>query len=275
MPMKPRALILDLFGDYLRYAPEVRAGALGLLLAEFGVEPATARVTLSRLRQEGWFSTRRSGRETYYRATPMLLDILDEGRSRIFAPYPTGWDGTWTTVVFQLADSDRAAREGMRKTLSWLGFAPLAGTTWISPRGSSGVGEELRRDLPGVQVDVFVSRTDDPAADRELLRRCWDLDALAAVYRAFLDEHRDTARSAGAMAGPDALRARIELTARYRRFPLQDPGIPSVLRPVDWPGADAHALFHSTHDALEAAATEFVETVVGVRIGAQFTSANM
>ena len=111
MTIKPRQLVLDLFGDYLRYVDEVQAGDIGALLSEFGVEPATSRVTLSRLRQEEWFTTRRAGRETFYRPTARLIDILDEGRERIFAPYPEEWDGAWTTVVFQLPEADRATRD--------------------------------------------------------------------------------------------------------------------------------------------------------------------
>ena len=85
MQWKPRALILDLFGDYLRYAgSEVRLADITELLAVFDIEAATVRVNLSRLRKEGWFTTRRVGRETVYSLTPHMLEILNEGRERIF-----------------------------------------------------------------------------------------------------------------------------------------------------------------------------------------------
>ena len=61
--MKPRSIILDLFGDYLRYAgAEIKLGDMTKLLAVFGVEPATVRVSMSRLKKEGWFTTRRQQR---------------------------------------------------------------------------------------------------------------------------------------------------------------------------------------------------------------------
>lgn len=268
MLIKPRALILDLFGDYLRYVEEVRAGDLGALLGVFGVEPATARVTLSRLRQEGWFETRRSGRETFYRLSPNLLEVLTEGRARIFAPYPEAWDGSWTTVVFQLSESDRALREQIRKRLSWLGFAPLAGSTWVSPQPVDGIADRLRLEFPQAVIDVFESRMPDLDAARELLARLWDLDELNAQYRAFIDDHEDLLCAASELEGAPAFSTRTELTFTYRRFPFKDPWIPAALRPAGWLGAQAHTLFLRIHDELGAAATAYVATTIGAEVPA-------
>ena len=64
MPVKPRSLVLDMFGEYLRYlGPEVRLTQVTNLLSEFDVTPATVRVTMSRLKNEEWFTARREGRE--------------------------------------------------------------------------------------------------------------------------------------------------------------------------------------------------------------------
>ena len=100
--MKPRAILWDLFGDHLRYVGDgqVPMRALTFLLGEFGVAEATARVVLSRMRREGWFTTSRDGRQTSYALTARSIKMLDEGRTRIFergrtaGTAPGGWSST-------------------------------------------------------------------------------------------------------------------------------------------------------------------------------------
>jgi phenylacetic acid degradation operon negative regulatory protein len=264
--VKPRALILDIFGDYLDIVgAEVRAGDLVTMLGVLGVEAATTRMTLSRLKQEGWFSTRRIGRETLYRLSDHLLTILDEGRGRIFAPYQEEWDGCWTQLVFQLPESDRSLREQFKKRLSWLGFGPLTASTWLSPRRQRDVAIALRHEFPAVAIDVLEARSDDIEVDRSLALRCWDLERLNIDYLEFVDGHRALAASAPVLDGRTAFAARIELVSTYRHFPFRDPSLPRELRPSGWQGATAHALFLDVHDALAPRASDYVADLVGER----------
>ena len=85
-PVKPRAVLWDLFGDHLRYVNggTVPMRALTALLDGFGIGESTSRVALARMRREGWFSTDRDGRQAIYRLTARSVVLLDEGRSRIF-----------------------------------------------------------------------------------------------------------------------------------------------------------------------------------------------
>ena len=81
-PVKPRAIVWDLFGDHLRYIDDghVPMRALNQLLDVFGVGESTTRVVLSRMRREGWFTTSREGRQTSYalteRGRKALLDYV-------------------------------------------------------------------------------------------------------------------------------------------------------------------------------------------------------
>jgi len=267
--MKPRALILDIFGDYLRYVgSEAKAGDLVVLLGTLGVEPAATRMTLSRLKQEGWFTTRRVGRETIYRLSDHLLDILDEGRARIFTEYEDDWDGWWTQVVFQTPESDRAVREQVKKQLAWLGFGMLTPSTWLSPRDAKAEALKLHPEFPTASFDVLSSRTDDREVDRSLVARCWDLAGLDADYRQFIEDHRHLLDTAPTLSGPAALAVRTEIVSTYRHFPFRDPSLPIALRPDGWPGATAHDHFLTVHRALAGAAVAYVSDVVGVDVEA-------
>ncbi|GGG54237.1 PaaX family transcriptional regulator [Kocuria dechangensis] len=262
--MRPKDLVMDLFGDYVRYTGgSIRLGQLTHLLELFGVEPATTRVTLSRMRKDGWVETERHGREMSYSATPRLLEVLDEGRARIFAPSRSPWAGQWTMVIYQIPESRRADREQLKKMLSWEGFGQLTPTTWVAPRD---VRERMCAALDcdrDENVHVVLMSTGSLERDRRLARQCWDLEDLSRDYRLFVDECRQWAEGgAQGLAPEEALVARVRLVSAYRRFPFRDPQLPTALQPDDWPGDTAYELFVRAHQALAGAATEYVSAVL-------------
>ncbi len=262
--MKPRSLVLDLFGSYLRYAgAEVRLAHLTELLGHFDVAPATVRVTMSRLRREGWFSTRRDGRETIYTLTPGMLAILEEGREAIFAPSARDWTGEWTMVLYQMSESERLERTQLRKTLAWHGFGPLTTSTWMAPGDRRAEVVSFMDSDREEQVDILTCSSGGLAHDRDLARRCWDLDTLAEDYRGFVEGHRHLLRGAESFAPSEALVARTELISTFRHFPFRDPRLPVELRPAEWPGAEAHTLFADAYAALGPGARACVSTIVG------------
>lgn len=270
MQWKPRALILDLFGDYLRYAgSEVRLADITELLAVFDIEAATVRVNLSRLRKEGWFTTRRVGRETVYSLTPHMLEILNEGRERIFRRRDETWEGRWTMAIYQVPESERAVREQLRKQLAWHGFGQLSPSTWLSPHDLIAEVREIAAENPLAKVDALWCGTGDLQEDRGLAARCWDLEQLGADYRHFIRNYAhldDDGLNAG-KDGRTALIERMHIIGDFRRFPFRDPYLPRELQPENWPSSEAYTLFGAVHRQLGAAATGFVSGIIGQPVG--------
>ena len=263
--MKPRPVVFDLFGDHLRYhGGAARTQALVDLLEVFDVGEPTARIVLARMRKEGWFDTHREGRQVVYTLTDQAWRLLDEGRTRIFERAHPRWDGQWRMVIYAVPEQERAERERLRRTLSWLGFGPLATATWISPHERL---DEVERALPDTtaRLDLLTCRSRDRATDLDMVERCWDLKALGRDYQDFvtrLEELPGMSDLAG-LPGPDALRLRIEIVSSYRQFPFRDPDLPAELLPEDWPGRRAHELFVAAHEALAQPADDFVTAVLG------------
>lgn len=260
--MRPRSLVFTLFGDYFRYSGEGEVPLRGLsdVLQLFGVEPATTRVVMSRLRAEGWFETRRDGRLTTYVLSDHARQLLDEGRERIFRHVPGEWGGEWTLIATRAGD--RAARDEVRKHLTWRGFGQLQPAIWIAPGDRVTAARDLM-DANGVGSDVFLSRSGDLDHDRSIAGRGWDLDALDAQYREFVERH-DLAT--GPVGDDDALVARVRLTDDYRRFPFTDPDLPAVLLPSGWTAPRAHEVFVRRHDELRGPATAAVERLTGMTV---------
>jgi phenylacetic acid degradation operon negative regulatory protein len=264
--MKARSLVFDLFGDYLRYrGGEVRLRGLVSLMGCFAVAEPTVRVVVTRLRKEGWLVSRRDGRETIYSLTDAAWSLLDEGRERIFQRATGPWDGQWHMILYTVPETERALREQLRKKLSWLGFGPLSSSVWVSPHDRAHQLREAFTDEPSVRLDLFRSRSEGLAADRDIAARAWDLDQLHRAYAELLAEYRPrlTRYRSGALQGPEALVERMRMVHDYRRFPFRDPDLPPDLLPVGWPGREAHQLFVDLHGLLRGSAEDCVDTLLG------------
>jgi phenylacetic acid degradation operon negative regulatory protein len=265
-PVKPRAIVWDLFGGHLRCAGggRVPMRVLTGLLEVFGVGESTTRVVLSRMRREGWFTTYRDGRQTSYALTGRSVRMLDEGRARIFERGRDDWDGTWRMVIYAVPEENRAERDLVRRMLAWHGFGPLAAATWISPHPWLDAVASALAGLSATRTDLLECRSHGRDADLEMAARCWDLDGLGRDYLELAAAYGQLPPLAelARLPGPDALRQQVELVASYRTLPFRDPDLPARLLPEGWPGHRAHALFIAAHDALHGPADAFVRDVL-------------
>jgi phenylacetic acid degradation operon negative regulatory protein len=265
-PVKPRAVLWDLFGDHLRYVNggSVQMRALTELLDGFGIGESTSRVVLARMRREGWFTTDRDGRQTIYGLAGRSIRMLDEGRARIFDRGRDDWDGAWRMVIYAVPEESRAERDRVRRTLAWHGFGPLAAATWISPHPRLETVRDGLADLSATRMDLLESRSQSLTADREMAARCWDLGGLRRDYAELVSSYQRLPAVAelARLPGRDALRRQVELVASYRTLPFRDPDLPASLLPQEWPGRRAHALFIAAHDALHGPADAYVREVL-------------
>jgi phenylacetic acid degradation operon negative regulatory protein len=254
---KPRSIVFDLFGDCLRYTGgAARLQTLTELLAAFDVPEATTRVVMARLRKEGWFETEKDGRSTVYRLTDRSWRLLDDGRKRIFERHRAPWDRHWRMVIYDVPESDRAARDRVRKKLRWWGFGSLAPSTWVSPHDRLEEVASALSEEPVARLDLLTCHSAGAAADLDMATRCWDLDGLHAAllrkrdaYRARLARYR-----AAPPRGKDALVERLELVHDYRMLPFDDPDLPPELVPAGWVGREVHQMFLDAHECLRAEA---------------------
>jgi Phenylacetic acid-responsive transcriptional repressor len=269
--MKPRSIVFDLFGDYIRYrGGAVRLRTLTALMDCFGVGEGTVRVVVARLRKEGWFDAERDGRETRYALNQKSLHLLDEGRERIFNRVRGEWDRHWYMVIYSVPETDRGVRDHIRKELAWLGFGPLAASTYISPHDRLQQVRENFADQPVVRLDMLRCQSSGLTVDREMAARCWDLQTLNDDYRELLRIYRRRmpAYRAGSLSPKEALVERMQLTYDYRKFPFRDPDLPMELLPAGWVGRDAHDLFIEAHELLRGPAEEFFDRTAGLKAAA-------
>jgi phenylacetic acid degradation operon negative regulatory protein len=233
-PVRAWSLIVTLYGD----AVVPRGGSLWLgslteIMALFRIDAGHVRTAMSRLTADGWLARARIGRNSYYRLSKPAEASFAAATRRIYFAKEPPFDGRLRIALLGPGVDDRSA---VRPALAAAGFAALSPTAYV---GVADPPTDLA-ETPG----VFVLRA---AADdsRKVAEAAWRNRALDVEYRAFLDRFDLTARalSAGdALDGADALIVRTLLIHHFRRIVLRDPGLPSTLLPVDWPGTRARAL---------------------------------
>ena len=255
--MDARSALFDLYGDHLR----ARGGAAPIaalirLAASLDIAAPAVRTAVSRMVRQDWLVPARLGSAPGYALTPRAVRRIDAAAQRIYRSQEQDWDGSWHVLVVG-AVAGRTARERLRAGLAFLGYGALEGGTWVSPRASAEVGSVL--DAARTQAESFTARHDgDPAS---LVRRAWDLDALAASYRTWLTEAVSLLEPAPS-DDEAAFAARSRLVHEWRKFLFRDPGLPRALLPTRWPGAEAAAFFDEHAGALQPAASRFVARVL-------------
>lgn len=260
--MTARSLIIDLFGDYLRYrGGSARLRSITWLMSCFDVPESTVRVNVTRLQKDGWITRSRNGRESVYALTDAAWNMLDEGRDRIFNRTTRSWDSHWSMVIYSLPETQRALRETARKELTWLGFGRLANSVWINPHDRL---HEAKQTLAHPEADLHLLHTRSAgglAEDRAMAHTCWDLTGLAHDYDTFLQYYKPKLAHYrdGHVNHREAFIQRVLLVHNYRRFPYHDPDLPYDLLPEHWPGAAAHEVFLALHKLLRDPAERFVD----------------
>lgn len=258
----PRRLITTLYGLYARERGNWLsvAGLVGLM-HELGVDAASVRSSVSRLKRRGvLLSDRRDGRAGYA-LSPQTVEVLREGDRRIWSrPRATAEDG-WLVVVFSVPESERDKRHTLRSTLQRLGFGSVAPGVWVAPGtayeealaafdrlGLTGFTEFFRGDYLGGNVSARVAEW-------------WDLTEIERLYGEFLRAFTPLRRVAPT---PErAFRSYVPMLTAWRRMPYLDPGIPLAHLPTRWKGDAAAGLFIELDASLREPAKRHAQELLG------------
>jgi phenylacetic acid degradation operon negative regulatory protein len=257
---RPHSFIFTVFGDFVHaYGDAIWVGSLVRLMAEFGLSEQAVRAALSRMSRQGWVESVRGGGRSYYSVTELGKRRVDEVSKRIYLPPRSDWDGKWRMVTYTIPETMRDLRDRLRKDLTVLGLGPLSASLWISPRDVAAALEDAA-ESHGLRdrVDFFLAEYRGPLTDAQLVRKCWDLDAIAAAYDDFIRRYGGRRKP---LSDVEAFVTRIWLVHDFRKFAYLDPGLPPALLPRDWPGERAGALFREFYASLLPAAVRFFESV--------------
>jgi phenylacetic acid degradation operon negative regulatory protein len=223
-----------------------------------GRAPEQVRSCLRRLVNEGLFTREGVGQSAVYRPTDAGLAALRSAaeRTRLAMAQDrsgAGWDGCWHLAAFAVPEARRSARDALRERLGALGGAAIHNGLYVSPR-PWGDQVTAAAEALGVAEHLTLATTESLRVGgvgdaRELARRLWPVDKLAARYQDFVDRWGDIPDHL------DAMRRRREPLPEWAFLPgalamglafqqcfAADPLLPPELLPRPWPGRAARAL---------------------------------
>jgi phenylacetic acid degradation operon negative regulatory protein len=240
------------------------------LMTDLDLDEQAVRSAVSRLKRRGVVVAERRAGAAGYRLTDAALAMLEAGDARIFeraAPPATGAE--WLLVSFSIPEAQRALRHRLRARLEWLGLGTVASAVWIGP---ARVEDEVRAlvdefGLAG-RVELFRAEHAGFTPTPDALARWWDLEAVGAEYRAYLETWRPRLRRwrrRRALEPAEAFAGYVRQLDAWRRIPFHDPGLPTAALPADWPGTAAWALFAELSERLHPAARRHVAARVAPR----------
>jgi phenylacetic acid degradation operon negative regulatory protein len=255
-----KALLLTSLGEFvLPRGGSAWTATLVEALAAVGVAERSARQALARLKDQGLIEPERHGRRTRWNLSAAGHHLLNVGSERIyqFGADQDAWDRHWLVVHSPVPEEQRAKRHQLRGQLEFAGFGFLGAGLAVSPHvDREEAANEVLRDLGLVTTAVvFRAEVGSLLEPEELLRRAWDLEAIAARYRDFV-------AAFAALAPGDAretFAALVTLVDEWRRFPFGDPEIPGDLLPDTWPGRRARQLFEQRRTTWAPAASGWFE----------------
>jgi phenylacetic acid degradation operon negative regulatory protein len=262
-----RSVLLTILGEFVM--PMKRAvwqetliGALEAL----DYKTHAARQALARSVAGGWLRTERQGRRSRVSLTEGSAEMLRTGAQRIYSfGEPWEWDGRWLLVVLRVPEDRRDVRHQVRTRLAWAGFGSLGGGLWISPH------VERERELsdasnvdPAAELLSFEASLGSVGDPAKVLAEAWDLDAVAAAYRDFIERFgRQRPRT------PEAVfRAQTELVHEWRKFPFLDPDLPERMLPARWPRQQALKVFRERHESWHRSAQDYFGSLEALRTAA-------
>lgn len=234
--LRPQALLLTFLGGYVLHRDiAVFSGSLIEIFGRLGVGEHALRSTLTRMANRGLLARHRRGRRVHFGLTERSESVLTDGEHRVWrrGAVNTDWDGRWKVLAFSMPEAWQSRRHDLRSRLVWAGFGSLGNGMWIAPSRSD-LDVAALVDGLGVHahVKVFTGSADAPTDVPAMVRAAFDLDAIAAGYRAFL---RRWDRPEPLPAAPDDLARYLWMTAEWLQLVRVDPRLPVEHLPAGWP----------------------------------------
>ena len=273
-PMRAKSLIITFFGDVVsQHGKQIWLGSITNALEGLGVNDRLVRTSVFRLVKEDWLDVDREGRRSFYRFTNLGSQEYQRAAERIYSENNDIWRGRWQLLM--LVDVNDQARDGLRRSLNWLGFRAITPGTFARPGGDEVAVQDLLDEF-GLDDGVIVMEASTSPITlkrqlRETVSERWELDALADEYSAFIKRFKPLTAAVNKGRRPtpiEAFHARLLLIHDYRRVLLRDTSLPDDLLPSRWQGTLARQLVGSLYKDLAGPSLQFIEQHLAAQQGA-------
>jgi len=207
------------------------------MLADLGLSESAARSLLLRMRHDGLLSATRDGRTARYRLAPAVHAAQARLERQLRGQRPP-WTGSFHGVLYEVPEASRAYRDRLRRNAQLLGYAMLRPGLLIATTDRSDELRSLLPDQPSGSHVLWIQVTLEADDSRRVAADLWDLDRLAARYRAVVAEAGKRVDRARRPQSDHSFGAFAATTLPLFETAASDPDLPAELLPSNWPGGD-------------------------------------
>lgn len=223
-PLSARSIIASTLLGTL--PPRLPGRLLVAFAQEFGVNPGTARVALSRMVDRGELTREDEG---VYALAGALIERQTRQEAGL-APSPFPWSGDWAILVVNQASRESADRAALRRAATHLGFGERREGVWMRPANLPAGRLVAEEAIVAAQTDRFAGRPTD-VGPQALADELFPLAEWAELASQLIQAMTE------AQADDTALAEAFELSAAVLRHLVADPLLPAELWPTGWPAA--------------------------------------
>ena len=264
MSPKAKSLIITFFGDTVfPNGGTIWLGSLVKFMEEFGISEKLTRTSIFRLTKEGWLSSKKFGRESYYSLSDLAIDRFIKAHYSIYAYAEQEKDNDWI-VLFTNAVKQAKELE-LSKILKKEGFANPSKHTYMHPHYKMEymqdilIKNELQNEVLLVKGPLQMPMNKELTKD--MVHKYWDLKDVEQRYQEFITKFRriySIKTPIDEFSPKQCFMIRTLLIHEYRRALLFDPKLGNDLVSMDWLGKASSSLVESIYASIHNSANEYI-----------------
>jgi len=262
---KAKSLIITFFGDTVfPYGGTIWLGSLVKFMEEFGISEKLTRTSIFRLTKEGWLSSKKFGRESYYSLSNYAIDRFVKAHYSVYAYDEQDIDNDWIVL---LTNSLKPAQElELSKVLKKEGFATPSKHTFLHPNYKMEYMQdilikfEFQNDILLIKGPIHMPMNKEMLKD--MVHTYWDLADVEMRYQSFITKFRKIytlETPIDKFTTKQCFMLRILLIHEFRRALLFDPKLGSELVSIDWLGKASASLVDSVYSIIHNQANDYVK----------------
>jgi phenylacetic acid degradation operon negative regulatory protein len=264
MSPKAKSLIITFFGDTVfPFGGTIWLGSLVKFMEEFGISEKLTRTSIFRLTKDGWLSSKKIGRESYYSLSDLAIDRFIKAHYSVYAYDEQDSDTDWIVL---LTNGVLAAKEiELSKVLKKEGFASPSKHLYIHPHYKMEyiqdilIKSTLQNEVLLIKGPLQMPMTKEVVKD--MAHTYWDLQDIENRYQEFITKFRKVfslKTSIDQFTQKQCFILRILVIHEYRRALLFDPKLGNDLVSTDWLGKASSSLVESIYEHIHNQANDYV-----------------
>ncbi len=232
------SVIITVFGDLAtRPGASIPAADLVRLTGRMGIRADAFRVAVHRLKNDGWLTSVRQGRNSLYSLTKAGFSQCHDARPRIYASAPPDRSRVRILLAPPL---DAGALAQLGDSMRDAGFQPITARLFVGTGQPDAAQPMLALAPTGATVPDWLRQQLGPA----------DLvTGFSRLETALLALHKALASGLG-FSADDGVVLRVLTIHRWRQLILRSPDLPAEFFPDDWRAEACRRLVHEILAAL-------------------------